>query len=146
MTLDRCRFENLIPHRGSMCLIERVLNWDGQAIVCASAGHRDPAHPLRGDDGRLGCCIGLEYAAQAAAVHGGLLAEQAGVRPPAGYLAGTRALRLRRRWLDDLEDELIVRAERLLGSEQSLLYGFGVTCGGEPVCEGRLSVFFDLRP
>jgi predicted hotdog family 3-hydroxylacyl-ACP dehydratase len=142
VSLDRSRFEALIPHRGGMCLVERVLDWDEETIVCAGTGHRDAGHPLRSQDGRLSCAIGLEYAAQAAAIHGGLLAERAGTRPRAGYLAGARELRLYRPWLDDLEGELRIRAERLLGSEHSLLYRFHIECRGKPVCEGRLSVFF----
>lgn len=144
MSLDRRHFEALIPHRGSMCLVDRVVSFDEASIVCVTASHWVPEHPLRSEDGRLGCAMGLEYAAQAAAIHGGLLAQQAGIRAPAGYLAGARDLRLQRRWLDDLEAELTIRAERLLGSEQSLLYRFTVECQEIPVCDGRLSVFFNV--
>ncbi len=49
----------------------RSLEWDAQHIRCRSATHRLPGNPLR-SQGRLGAACGIEYAAQAMAVHGAL--------------------------------------------------------------------------
>ena len=43
----------LIPHRGAMCLLDRVENWDKDHIVCRTTSHRRPDNPLRDDSGRL---------------------------------------------------------------------------------------------
>ncbi len=42
-----------VPHQGPMCLLDRVIEWDEQHIVCEAVSHRDPRNPLR-DAGRLG--------------------------------------------------------------------------------------------
>lgn len=90
-----------VPHQGRMCLLERVLAWDETHIVCEAIGHADPAHPLR-DAGRLGAAIGVEYAAQAMAVHGALIDTHspvadsgagAGERPAALIGSGAQAAR-----------------------------------------------------
>ena len=46
---------------------------DGQRIDEVQQGDADPANPLRAE-GRLGAAAGIEYAAQAMALHGSLLA------------------------------------------------------------------------
>jgi len=141
LTFGRESFAALIPHRGRMCLLERVLAYDDDGILCAASSHRAADHPLAAA-GRLDSAVGLEYAAQAAAIHGGLLAQRDGAVARPGFLAGARDLRLFRERLDDLPGELVIRAERLLASSDSLLYGFRLDCGALPVCTGRLSVFF----
>jgi predicted hotdog family 3-hydroxylacyl-ACP dehydratase len=87
MRLDRSWIERNIPHHGRMCLLDEVLEWDAQHIRCRSGTHRQPDHPLR-SQGRLGAACGIEYAAQAMAVHGalagGAVADASGV----GALAG----------------------------------------------------------
>ena len=79
-----------IPHQGSMCLLDRVLEWSGQRIVCDALSHTDPLNPLRAA-ARLGAANGVEYAAQAMAVHGALLAPT-GAAPTQGYLTSVRGL------------------------------------------------------
>ena len=48
----------LVPHQGAMCLLESVLRWDAEGIVCRAVSHLDPAHPLRAE-GRLGAVCGI---------------------------------------------------------------------------------------
>lgn len=76
MPLDRNWIEQHIPHKGRMCLLDAVVSWDATRIRCRSASHRAPDHPLRAH-GRLGIACGIEYAAQAMAVHGALVAASA---------------------------------------------------------------------
>ena len=59
-----------------MCLLDEVLTWDATQIRCRSATHRVPDNPLRAH-GRLGAVCGIEYAAQAMAVHGALVGSSA---------------------------------------------------------------------
>ena len=67
--LDRAAIAASIPHHGAMCLLDAVVDWSETAIFCRAVSHTDPANPLRAD-GRLGAEAGIEYAAQARAVHG----------------------------------------------------------------------------
>ena len=130
-----------IPHQGSMCLLDRVLEWSEQRIVCEAVGHADPANPLR-DAGRLGAATGVEYAAQAMAVHGALLA-QSDAAPTQGYLTSVRSLSLHVERLDDVPGPLRVTAERLSGDARLILYQFSLHCGERCLIEGRASVVLD---
>jgi predicted hotdog family 3-hydroxylacyl-ACP dehydratase len=89
--LDRGAIARLVPHGGAMCLLDRALFWDADSIVCEADRHRDPANPLR-RDGRLPAVCGVEYALQAMALHGALLAS--GAAQPAGYLSSLRDVSL----------------------------------------------------
>ncbi|MCY7388737.1 MAG: 3-hydroxylacyl-ACP dehydratase, partial [Burkholderiales bacterium] len=68
MQLDHAAIAARVPHTGRMCLLDRVLQWDAHAIRCSATSHRDPDNPLR-EAGGLAMLAGIEYAAQAAAVH-----------------------------------------------------------------------------
>src|SRR5438046_1885596 len=110
--IDKAEIRRLIPHAGTMCLLDSVLGWDDESIVCTTNTHRDEANPLR-RDGRLSALHALEYGAQAAAIHGGLRARAAGATAPPCYLAALRDAHLHVARLDDLASPLGARAERL---------------------------------
>ena len=133
-----------IPHQGRMCLLDRVLAWDAQRILCAATSHRGPDNPLRDDQGRLGAANAIEYAAQAMAVHGVLLAGS-GQPLGVGYLASVRGVRLQVGRLDDVAGELHVEATRLSGDDALILYQFAVSAGGRCLAEGRVSVVLDAN-
>jgi predicted hotdog family 3-hydroxylacyl-ACP dehydratase len=132
----------LIPHAGSMCLLATVGSWDGTRIRCTATSHTDADHPLRSRSGLLGGAA-IEYAAQAAAVHGALKARAAGGSAAPGFLASARGVQLHRLRLDDLSGELAVEAEHLAGDGRQLLYAFTVTHQDAPVADGRLAVVLD---
>jgi predicted hotdog family 3-hydroxylacyl-ACP dehydratase len=154
MPLDRQWIEQHIPHKGRMCLLDEVLAWDAVRIRCRSTTHRSADNPLRAH-GRLGAACGIEYAAQAMAVHGALLAASAplastvsshlrgSIGATVGYLASVRNVALQVSRLDDLEDELIASAERITGDGRTVLYEFGVSSGGRVLLSGRASIVFD---
>lgn len=124
-----------------MCLLNAVLEWSAQHIVCDAIGHGALDHPLRAF-GRLGAVMGVEYAAQAMAVHGALLASGP-ARPSPGYLTSVRGLRLSVERLDDVPGPIRVRAERLSGDTRMILYQFGLEHAGVPLLVGRASVVLD---
>jgi predicted hotdog family 3-hydroxylacyl-ACP dehydratase len=147
--LDHAGIEARVPHRGAMCLLDRLLAWDANRIECSARGHRDPAHPLRTTSGLM-AATAIEYAAQAAALHGGLLAEASGAFAQPGYLASAREVRFSAWRLDDLPaaeiDELRIVAERQAGDASRLLYAFRIEHGGREVASGRLAVVLDAGP
>ena len=142
--LDRAWIAAHIPHQGSMCLLDAVREWSGEAITCTASSHTDPANPLRAD-GRLGAANGIEYAAQAMAIHGALLAGEGseGSQPRQGYLTSVRGVTLHAARLDDLPGELIVRAERLSGDANNILYQFSVSHADRCLLAGRAAVVLD---
>jgi len=152
--LDRLWIEQHIPHQGRMCLLDEVLSWDATRIRCRSTTHRAADNPLR-SHGRLGAACGIEYAAQAMAVHGALVAASAplarevarSVResfgPALGYLASVRNVALYVARLDDLEGDLIAAAQRITGDGHTVLYEFSVWSAERQLLSGRASIVFE---
>ena len=132
-----------IPHQGSMCLLHSVLQWSEQRIVCDATSHRAPEHPLR-TYGRLGAVAGVEYAGQAMAVHGALLAPAASAIRQ-GYLTSVRGLMLYVDRLDTLSGPIRVSAERLSGDARLVLYRFELEHDGVCLMGGRASVVLDAQ-
>ncbi|AVO49303.1 3-hydroxylacyl-ACP dehydratase [Melaminivora suipulveris] len=130
-----------IPHQGSMCLLDCVVRWDAQGVLCSATSHRAADHPLRAE-GQLGIAAGIEYAAQAMAVHGVLLAAD-GAPLGVGYLTSVRDVRLYAMRLDDQAETLQVQAQRLSGDDRLILYRFDVRAGERMLIEGRASVVLD---
>ncbi|AOW12896.1 3-hydroxylacyl-ACP dehydratase [Hydrogenophaga crassostreae] len=141
--LDRAWIAAHIPHQGTMCLLNAVLEWDESRIVCEALSHTLPDNPLRAE-GRLGAASGVEYAAQAMAVHGGLLAPEGG-EPTQGYLTSVRGLNLHTTRLDDVTGPLRVTAERLSGDARLILYQFQIHHGDRCLLDGRASVVLDAQ-
>jgi len=141
MPLDHAWLLAHLPHQGSMCLLDAVTDWDAQRIRCTATSHRHADNPLRAHD-RLGAACGIEYAAQAMAAHGALLAAADGA-PRAGYLASVRGVDLHVSRLDDIAADLEVEAERLSGDGNTILYGFRVSAAGCELLSGRAAVILD---
>lgn len=139
MNLDRDWIEAHIPHKGGMCLLDAVLDWDAIRIVCRSSSHRLPANPLRVADSLAVVC-GIEYAAQAMAVHGALIAAPYRAAPAAGYLASVRNVQFHIATLDTVAADLVVRGERIAGDSRSVLYEFSVSASERPLLSGRASI------
>lgn len=137
MSLGREQIARLVPHQGAMCLLEEVLEWDAERIACRATSHRDPSNPLRGADG-LAAVAGVEYAAQAVAVHGSLVQTRA--TPNLGFLASLRDVVCAAGWLDRESGDLTVRATRVAAEGGRLLYDFRLETGGRELLRGRLSV------
>lgn len=137
--LDKSDWEMLIPHRGSMCLLDSVVGWDEARIHARSAGHARADNPLR-RDGRLHALHACEYGAQAMAVHGGLLARAAGGVAAPGFLVSLRGVELLCEYLDDLPGCIDVHGERLLASAQSWQYAFRIEHAGQLLARGRAAV------
>ena len=110
-----------------MCLLDEVREWDALRIVCRSGSHRAADHPLRRGD-RLGIACAIEYAAQAMALHGVLVAATtaADSGPRTGYLASVRDVRFGAARIDDFGGDLLCTATRLLGDAGTVLYEFAI--------------------
>jgi predicted hotdog family 3-hydroxylacyl-ACP dehydratase len=135
-TLDRAGIAERIPHSGSMCLLERLERWDAESIHCSTGTHLHADNPLRTTGGLL-APNAIEYAAQAMALHGGLLAAE-GSTPSAGFLASARNVRFSVARLDDVDGPLQVQARRLSGDTNQVLYEFAVNdSAGRVLAEGR---------
>ena len=126
-----------------MCLLDEVLDWNAQHIRCRTATHRAPDNPLR-SHGRLSIACGIEYAAQAMALHGAL-AGGAADGAVVGLLASVRDVRLRVLRLDDIESDLICEVTHLAGDSRTALYEFALRDRDRNLLSGRASVILDAR-
>lgn len=143
MKLDRAFIAARIPHAGRMCLLDGIADWAETFIVCRASSHRDPKNPLRAS-GRLGIANGIEYCAQAMAVHGALLAG-ADTAPRAGYLTSVREVVFHAERLDDIEEDLLVRADLLSGDGKHLIYLFRLETVKNLLLTGRASVILNIQ-
>ena len=125
-----------------MCLLDSVLDWGADFIRCEATSHRSADNPLRAH-GRLAAVCGVEYAAQAMAVHGAVL-QQGAQRPRTGYLASVRKLVLDVERLDDIDGPLTIEAHRVSGEGTNVLYTFEVSGGGKRLLAGRAAVILDV--
>lgn len=143
MAIGRREIARLIPHAGAMCLLDGVVAWDRDSIRCYSGRHRAPDNPLR-QGGRLGILCGIEFAAQAMAVHGAL-AGAVGERPRAGYIASLREVTCRGNRLDALEGDLVISATRLVGDDDRVAYAFAIRCEAQELLAGRATVLLRVE-
>lgn len=141
MLIDSAQIQKLIPHAGKMSLLSAVLRWDATHITCAASSHRDSDNPMsRG--GKVPTLAGIEYAAQAMAVHGGLTG-LVGQRPRAGFLVNVRDIQAESEYLSDYKDDLQVDAEQLISGENSVTYSFRIRSAEHELLSGRAMVVMD---
>ena len=137
--VDRELIAELIPHQGAMSLLDRVVSWDASTIVAVSTTHRAIGHPLR-SNGCLRAVHLCEYGAQAAALHGGLLARAAGTVAEPGYLVSLRDVTLACSRIDGLPGDLQIGAELLLQDSGSWQYQFTAVHDAATLASGRLAI------
>jgi predicted hotdog family 3-hydroxylacyl-ACP dehydratase len=127
-----------LPHQGAMSLLDSIVSWDESGLRAVASGHRSRSNPLRrGDELPVACAI--EYAAQAAAAHGALLAS---APSGPGMLVAIRAVDFHAARLDDQQGPLDIAVRPLGGGESGVIYGFDVSSSGRTLATGRLTVAF----
>ena len=145
--LDAAGIAARIPHAGSMSLLQAVRGVDAQQLLALASSHRLPSNPLV-RQGRLGAACGVEYAAQAMALHGALTAqaEHSNADHPsgmpeaarAGYLVSVRNLVLQVQRLDDIAADVLVQVSKAGDNGAFTVYDFALTAD-EPVARPLLS-------
>lgn len=140
--LDHDWIANHIPHHGDICLLDQVQAWDEVNISCIATSHRAADNPLRAYQ-QLGIANGIEYAAQAMAVHGALTALENQPPPKVGYLVSVRGVHMHVSRLDDIKADLLVQATCIMANENNMLYEFRVSAEEKILLEGRAAVVLD---
>jgi predicted hotdog family 3-hydroxylacyl-ACP dehydratase len=140
-TIEQAEIRTLIPHAHAMCLLQRVLAWSYDDIECVATSHRDLDNPLRHDD-CLPIHAGIEYCAQAIALHGGLTHRESGP-PRRGYLAVIISTQWNAQRLDDCAGDLRVYANRQVRLQQGASYKFRLDHDGHTLLTGQAVVALD---
>lgn len=135
--------EVLLPHAGRMRLIDRIVSYDEQEIVCESNSHRATDHPLA-EAGVLSIICGVEYGAQAMAIHGALLApSDSDARVRHGYLVAASDLRWSVERLDQCAAPLVIKAVSEFRADNQVAYRFEISASGTALLSGRASVVLE---
>ena len=121
-TLTQAQFAHLIPHAGSMMLIDQVDSWNNKQINCITRSHLASDNPLRLNNS-LSIMHLIEYGAQTMAIHGGLLS---GKSSP-GFLAAVRGAHFHIVTLDSITSSLHIEACAELKIENGAVYSFRIT-------------------
>lgn len=137
--LDAVRIGRLIPHQGEMSLLASVNTFDTNNIHCSTKSHRLPTNPLR-ENGMLSAVCGVEYAAQAMAVHGALSSQKNASQPRGGRLASVRSVDIFVARLDTIQEDLDVHATLLMNDENSMIYEFTVSTPSQILLQGKATV------
>ncbi len=138
--------DTLLPHAGRMRLIDRIERYDAERIVCATASHRATRHPLS-HAGVLPIVCGLEYGAQAMAMHGTLLARAAapaaGPPPRHGLLIAASDVSWTVERLDECAAPLLIEAISEVRDDRHVSYRFELRAAGFVVLSGRALVLLE---
>ena len=124
-----------------MCLLDEVVEWTADRICCRSESHRREDNPLRAH-GRLGSACGIEYAAQAMAVHGAVRAASLSQQSRPGVLASVRGLTTHADRLDDIAGPLFASATLVNGDGTMVLYEFSLADSTRVLLSGRAAIAF----
>lgn len=121
--------EDLLPQKGEMCLLERVLAADDEHLI-ATAVFQSSSLFCR--EGEIGAWVSLECMAQAVAAWAGYQGRQRGLPPKIGFLLGTRRFDCLRPTLP-LNRVLHVEIHKEIEVEEGLGQFTGKTCDGDEV-------------
>lgn len=139
--LDHQQIAARIPHSGAMCLLHSVQAWDDTSITCTATNHRDNTHPLRVNE-QLPMLCGIEYGAQAMAVHGSLRENNS---QKEGYLVSVRDVTCHAARLDTIAGELTVRAEVQQAADNISHYRFSLHSASQCLLEGLAMVMIKQK-
>lgn len=140
--LVKADWAHLIPHAGTMCLLDAVVAWGATNIHAISNSHAQIDHPLRGERGLHAVHL-AEYGAQAMAVHGALLARSQGVETVRhGQLVSLRDVVLTEEYIDSIDGHLDVYTECLYSDDSGSQYAFRIEHAGRCLAHGRTAAMY----
>lgn len=142
MQLSKAQFYAFLPHTGTMCLIDKVMTYDSEKILCHTESHRSPDNPLC-RQGHLSSIHAIEYAAQAIGIHGALSKnplEKPLEKPKGGYLVSVRNVQIFQDYLHTLEKPLTIEAEKSMANDALWIYTFTVSADDLIIAQGRATI------
>lgn len=136
--------EALVPHRGAMCWLDRVVDAGPEHLVAEATVRADHLLLQRG---RLSAAAGIEYMAQAIAAWAGWQRHQADGGPPRiGFLLGTRRYQCSRDGFA-VGELLRIRIQRQFQADNGLgQFEAGLQVGDDRVASASLNVFGPDNP
>lgn len=132
--------ERLVPHRGGMLWIDRVVHYDADGVVAEATVH---AHHLLADesDPGLPAWLGIEYMAQGIAAWAGGRALSRGEPVKPGFLLGTRRYHCHQPWLPFGLRMRIECHRELMGDNGLGMFACRLLDGERELASANVSVF-----
>lgn len=140
-TLTQAQFAHLIPHAGSMMLIDQVDSWNNKQINCITRSHLASDNPLRLNNS-LSIMHLIEYGAQTMAIHGGLLSGKSSQ----GFLAAVRGAHFHIVTLDSITSSLHIVANAELKIENGAVYSFRITDAQDTLLLDARATVIHIQP
>ena len=129
-----------LPHAGNMCLLSHVTHRDDTTLGCEAQSHLDLKNPLRSNN-QLAAICGVEYAAQAMALHMGLGDVEHSSQK--GFLASLKTVKLDCARLDTLNEPLTINVSALfVDPNLGAMYDFRLTAAQKPLVSGQCLILF----
>lgn len=135
--------EDVVPHRGEMCLLDRVLHWDEESIQAEVVV---PHTGLFVENGGVPAWVGIEYMAQAIAAWAGCRARQKGNEPSIGFLLGSRRYSSSRALFPSGTRLRVSARCELLGDNGLGMFACKLQAGEEEWAMANVSVFEPADP
>ena len=138
MDVSALSIEDVVPHRGAMLLLDRLVSADEDTVVVTGAVRQGQ---LFATDAGLPSYVGIEMMAQAIAAWAGCRAHRLGQPVKLGFLLGTRRFACARTHFPfDSRFEVTARRE-MMGDNGLGMFACALALDGEGVAEAMLSVF-----
>ncbi|KFN42946.1 hotdog family protein [Arenimonas oryziterrae] len=143
MTAPLLRIEQVVPHRGAMLFVDRLLSCDADNVVVEADVRSDH---LFADDLGVPAWVGIEYMAQAIAAWAGHEALQRGESVTLGFLLGTRRYECTRPHFA-FGTTLRIEAHReIFGDNGVGMFSCRILDGAEEIAKANVSVFEPRNP
>lgn len=130
--------EDVLPHRDSLRLIDRLLDWQPESIVVEVDV---PRHGLFTTADGVPAWVGVEYMAQAIAAWAGCKARQAGREPSIGFLLGTRRYTAHRPYFAAGSCLRVEAHCELMGENGLGMFACRILAGADELAVANVSVF-----
>lgn len=140
--LDTAELYHSLPHGDDMRLLDRVVHFDADSIRCMANSHRDRENPMRIDNS-LPILCGLEYAAQALALHGVLVASRSPdivLNRDQIFIVMVKGVSCRVDRLDVYDAELQVNGRIVFRQNAAAVYDFSLEADGDILIEGQVGL------
>ena len=140
--LNSQEIEQHLPHAGKMSLLDKVTHADLLTLSASAVSHLSSDNPLRFNN-KLSCINGIEYAAQAMAIHGFLLSElkQTEASTQTGYIATVRNIDIFSPFFPKTESVIKIEVKQLMSAANGFTYQFHISDGKKALISGKITIF-----
>jgi len=144
--LNSQEIEQRLPHAGKMSLLDKVSYADLTVLKASASSYLNSDNPLR-FNGKLASINGIEYAAQAMAIHSHLLSEakKSGKgeqdATQTGYIATIRNVEINTPFFPETKAIIAIEVAQLMSDTNGFTYQFQISCEKKALISGKITIF-----